>query len=100
MKKSLKTHSFDEVFGKNFNSPVFKKTILKELTLLKSKGESFRRGYQMGRKELASELLKEAPKITFPDFRNEDNRDREAMIVTWNAAIAEISKVIKSKIKA
>ena len=38
-------------------------------------------------------------KITFPDFKNEDNRGREVMRSAWNQAILEAIKAIKENEK-
>lgn len=53
--------------------------------------------YQLGREEMKQEcktIIKQT-KIKFPDYRNEDNRDREAMRLAWNQALTEVLERIE-----
>ena len=37
----------------------------------------------------------EKMKISFPDYKNEDNRGREAMRVAWNTVLSDLAKMLE-----
>ena len=45
----------------------------------------------------AEEIKKEIEKmkISFPDYKNEDNRGREAMRVAWNTVLSDLAKMLE-----
>ena len=86
---------FEEKFVKNWQLD-FEGGYIKILNFISQLLEEAREEAIKSEKERVIGIL-EKLKITFPDFKNEDNRGREVMRSVWNQAILEAIKAVKEE---